>query len=325
MNVTNNTILVTGGTGGFGFEFASKFIALGNTVIITGRNAEKLQEVKQKLPMVHIVQSDVSKAEDITALYNQVVKEFHELNIIINNAGEMRKFTLQQEHELNDITREIEINLMGPIRMVQQFLPLLKKQKSAVIMNVTSGIALMPYPIAPIYSGSKSGLHSYTQALRVQLKNTNIKVMELLAPGSSTPLNDKFLNEDGFDASLLMAPDKIVDDAIKGMQNDKDEVYPGFAKIARVMSRVAPKFLIAQAGKTGASTMYGTDATPKKEEDKLSQGGFMLSNILPPFGFFLYFKHRNQYPNKAKRALVGAMIGVPVALIMGFVMNTYVF
>lgn len=257
MNLQNNTILVTGGTGGFGFEFASKLIVLGNTVIITGRNAEKLQEVKSKLPAVHTIQSDVSKAEDIIELYNRVTQEFPDLNILINNAGEMRKISLHQPHDLTDITRELEINLMGPVRMVQQFLPHLKTKTQAAILNVTSGIALMPFPISPIYSASKSGLRSYTQALRVQLKNTDIKVIELVAPGSSTPLNDKFKNEDGFSTSLLMAPEKIVDAAIRGMQKDKEEVYPGIAQVMRVMSRIAPKFLIAQSGKMGASTMYG--------------------------------------------------------------------
>ncbi|MFV0467513.1 MAG: SDR family oxidoreductase [Dysgonomonas sp.] len=257
MKLTNNTILITGGTGGFGFEFASKLIALGNIVIITGRNAEKLQEVKQKLPAVHTIQSDVSKVGDINNLYEQIIAQFPDLNIIINNAGEMRKLALLKEQELTDLTREIEINLMGPIRMVQQFMQHLKKQKNAAIVNVTSGIALMPYAISPIYSASKSGLRSYTQALRIQLKYTDIKVFELVAPGSSTPLNDKFLSEDGFNASALMAPDKIVAYALKGMGKDKYEIYPGFAKIARIMSRIAPRFMVTQAGKTGAPTMYG--------------------------------------------------------------------
>ena len=257
MKLQNNTILITGGTGGFGFEFASRLLALGNTVIITGRNWEKLQEVKKQLPAVHIIQSDVSRAEDISHLYETVTREFPALNILINNAGEMRKISLHHQHELTDITREIEINLMGPIRMVQQFLPHLKKQAQAVIVNVSSGIALMPFPISPIYSASKAGLRSYTQALRVQLKKTNIRVMELVAPGSTTALNDKFINEDGFNPKALMAPDKIVAAAIKGIQQDKEEVYPGLAKIMRIISRVAPKLALAQAGKMGASYMYG--------------------------------------------------------------------
>ena len=261
MNLQNNTILITGGTSGFGLEFASKLIALGNEVIITGRNAEKLQEVKRRLGTVHTIQSDVSKAEDIISLYNQVTRQFPNLNIIINNAGEMRKISLNQEHNLYDITREIEINLMGPIRMVQQFLPHLKKQQHAVILNVTSAIALMAFPISPVYSASKSGLHAYTQALRVQLKKTNIKVIELVAPGSSTPLNDKFKHEDGFSTAGLSAPDKVVAAALKGMQDGKEEVYPGISKYVRVLVRIAPRLLLAQAGKMGASTMYGADKT----------------------------------------------------------------
>lgn len=257
MNLQHNTILITGGTSGFGLEFASRLIALGNTVIVTGRNAGRLQEVKKQLPEVHTFQSDVRKAADILALYQNVTSRFPELNILINNAGEMRKMSLHH-HPLEDITREIEINLMGPIRMVQQFLPHLKTQKTALILNVTSGIALMPFPIAPIYGASKSGLRSYTQSLRVQLKKTNIRVMELVAPGSSTPLNDQFKNEEGFSMSMLMAPGKIVEAAIQGILRDRPEVYPGLAKVMRMMSRLAPKLLLAQASKMGASSFYGS-------------------------------------------------------------------
>lgn len=259
MNIQHNTILITGGTSGFGYEFATRLLALNNTVIITGRNADKLQEVKRKLPAVHVIQSDVSKPADIISLYNRVTTDFPSLNVIINNAGEMRKMSLNQPHDLVDLTREIEINLVGPMRMVQQFLPHLKKQASATILNVTSGIALMPFAISPIYSASKAGLRSYTQALRIQLKHSNINVIELVAPGSTTPLNDKFKNEDGFSTGMLMDAGKIVEAAINGMKKDKKEIYPGLAKLMRVASRVAPGFLIAQSGKMGASTMYGTD------------------------------------------------------------------
>lgn len=256
MKLQDNTILITGGTSGFGLEFATRLLSLGNTVIITGRNREKLLQVKQKLPAVHIIQSDVSSTSQISDLHEKLTSDFPELNMIINNAGEMRKLSLHHKHDPEDITREIDINLIGPIRMVQQFLPHLKKQKSAAILNVTSGIALMPFAISPIYGASKAGLRSYTQSLRIQLKNTNIKVIELVAPGSSTPLNDKFINEDGFSSSALMAPEKIVDAAIRGMQKGRAEIYPGLARVMQIASRIMPGFLIAQSGKMGASFMY---------------------------------------------------------------------
>jgi|SRR6218665_50443 len=257
MKLTNNTILITGGTGGFGIEFATKLIALDNTVIITGRNLQKLDEIKQQLPAVHTIQSDVSNPEEIISLYENVIRRFPEMNILINNAGEMRKLKLQAVHDLNDITREIEINLMGPVRMIQQFLPHLKTRQSAAILNVTSGIALMPLPVSPVYSASKAGLRSYTQCLRIQLKNTSVKVFELIAPGSNTALNDKFMNEDGFNPKLLMPPEKIIAKAIAGIQKDKYEIYPGLAKLMRVLSRLAPGLIIKQAARMGASMMYG--------------------------------------------------------------------
>lgn len=261
MNLQNNTILITGGTGGFGFEFASKLMSLGNAVIVTGRNMERLLEIKEQLPGIHVIQNDVSKVEDILSLHDQIIQKFPELNIIINNAGEMRKISLNQDHDLVDLTREIEINLIGPIHMVQQFLPHLKTKKNAMILNVTSGIALMTFPISPIYSASKSGFRAYTKALRVQLKHSNVKVIELVAPGSSTKLNDKFKSVEGFSERGLMAPDKIVDAAIIGMKNNKEEVYPGISKLIRVMSRIAPKVLLNQGSKIGASFMYGTNTS----------------------------------------------------------------
>lgn len=257
MELSKNTILITGGTSGFGFEFASRLLQLGNRVIITGRNEQKLEETKKILPGIHTIKSDVSKVEDISCLYKEVTEKFPELNMLINNAGEMRKIALYEDHDLYDITREIEINLMGPIRMAQEFLPHLKKQQTAAILNVTSGIALGAFPIAPVYSASKSGLRSFTQCLRVQVKSTSIKVFELIAPGSTTPLNEKFRNGGEVDTKMLVSPEKIVDEAIKGMINNTYEIFPGSAKIMRILSRLAPKFMLSQATKMGEKAMFG--------------------------------------------------------------------
>ena len=248
MELTNNTILITGGTSGFGYEFASRLIDMGNTVIITGRDQAKLDLTKKKLPLVHTFQSDVSDAVAIKKLCADVTAQFPSLNIIINNAGEMRKLNLQDEaNDLDDIVREIGINLSGPIRMIQAFLPHLKSQPSAAIVNVTSGLALIPFPISPVYGATKSGLRSYTKSLRVQLKKTNIKVFELVAPGANTPLNDKFAEE--VDSKSLMEPDKLIDVAVKGIMKDKFEIYPGLARIIYILSRLAPGIIFGTLSK----------------------------------------------------------------------------
>ena len=256
MNLTSNTILITGASSGLGLELATQLLALGNTVLITGRNAAKLNEARKRLPALHTFQSDVSDSEAIGQLHKQVIGQFPNLNVLVNNAGEMRKINLNDPSvDLLDLTREIDINLTGPIRMVQQFLPHLKTKQLAAILNVTSGLALVPFPISPIYGATKSGLRSYTQSLRVQLKNTSVKVFELVAPAADTPLNDKFLNEDGFNPKTMMAPDKLVAEAIKGLQNDTLTMYPGAARIIQIMSRLVPKFILSQTSKVGAKSM----------------------------------------------------------------------
>lgn len=258
MELRKNTILITGGTSGLGYEFARKLLASGNTVIITGRNQERLDRAAKELPGVHIFQSDASDPDAIIALHAQISTQFPTLNILINNAGEMRKLSLHDTPAaLPDICREIEVNLMGPIRMIQQFLPHLRKQRTAAILNVTSGLALVPFPIAPIYGATKSGMHSYTQSLRVQLKHTSVKVFELVAPAANTPLNNQFAGEEGFDSKMMMDPVALIAEAMKGLEHDSFEIYPGLAKMIRIMSRLAPSLLIKQMSKVGAGLMSG--------------------------------------------------------------------
>ena len=257
MQLSNNTILITGGTSGFGLEFAARLIDLGNTVIITGRDKAKLETTKKQLPSVHIFQSDVSDPDAIAELCKKVTSQFPNLNMLINNAGQMRKMILHDATiAVSDITREVETNLMGPIRMVQAFLPHLKKMGSAAILNVTSGLALVPFPIAPIYGATKSGLRSYTKSLRFQMKNTKIKVFELVAPAANTPLNDQFTSLEGYNVKL-MQPEEIIDAAIKGLKNGTYEIYPGIARVLLMMSRVAPAFIFKQLSKVGAREMAG--------------------------------------------------------------------
>jgi uncharacterized oxidoreductase len=257
MELKNNTILITGGTSGFGLEFAKKLLKSGNTVIVTGRDPVKLASAKKNLAGLHTFQSDVSKPEEIAELYEKVIGQFPKLNILINNAGQMRVISLHDTAiGLSDITREIETNLMGPIRMVQAFLPHLKQMQSAAILNVTSGLALVPFPICPIYGATKSGLRSYTKSLRVQLKNTKIEVFELIAPATKTPLNDEIRNLEGYNVKQ-MDPVELVDTALKGMEKGKYEIYPGIAHMLFFMSRIAPGFMLKTLSKPGANKMAG--------------------------------------------------------------------
>jgi uncharacterized oxidoreductase len=249
MELKNSTVLITGGTSGIGLEFVKQLTQHGVNIIITGRDVAKLEQAKKQFPQIHTFQSDVSNPKDIEQLYQQVTKQFPQINIIINNAGIMRNMDLQDTSmSLEDITREIDTNLSGTIRMVHQFLPHLKTKKDAAIINVSSGLAFVPFSISPVYSATKSGVHAYTQTLRLQLKNTKIKVFELAPPGTETPLMDNF--EGIVDSNQNMKVDKMVSIAIKGILNDKLEIRPGLSNVLKIMSRLAPNFIAAMLDKT---------------------------------------------------------------------------
>jgi uncharacterized oxidoreductase len=249
MNLSGNTILITGGTSGIGLELTKQLLARGNKVIITGRDQAKLKKAKETFPQIHTIQSDVSKSEDIIALQQKVTKEFPELNVLINNAGIMRTINIQESKDsLNALTNEIEINLCGPIRMTQQFLAHLKSRPSAAIVNVSSGLAFVPLPTSPVYCATKAAIHSFTQSLRVQLKRTNVKVFELAPPATATPLMDSHDPEDMKGVSIMKV-DAMVEAALKGFERDQLEIRPGQANQLKFMSRVAPEFILKQLSK----------------------------------------------------------------------------
>jgi uncharacterized oxidoreductase len=248
MKTSGNTVLITGGTSGIGLELAARLSELGNQVIVTGRNRAALEAAKQRLPDLRVIESDVSDPKAIAELHRQVVAEFPRLNVLINNAGIMRKINLHTfGSDLDDLTREIEINLSGSIRMAMQFLPHLKAQPHAAIINVSSGLAFNPYPIAPIYGATKAAIHSFTQSLRVQLKQTNVEVFELAPPAVDTPLNDAFVEE--LKGMPVVSVTRLVDQALKGLAKDRLEIRVGFANVSKLLSRIAPGFILKQLSK----------------------------------------------------------------------------
>ena len=248
MKLSSKTILITGGASGIGLELARQLLPRGNTVLITGRDQEKLDAARQALPGVHTFQSDVSDPAAIAALHAEVVARFPALDTLINNAGIMRNLRLHQARDLADVTREIDINLRGPLQMIQQFLPHLKTRPGALIVNVSSGLAFVPLPGSPVYCATKAALHSYTQSLRVQLQGTGVAVVELAPPGTETALFRGVTPRETkgpkpMDVTLL------VKKALAGIEAGRLEIRPGVANVLKLMSRVAPAFMLRQMAK----------------------------------------------------------------------------
>jgi len=250
MRLRQKTILITGGTSGIGLELARQLLARGNVVVVTGRDQDRLDAVGRTLPGVHAFRSDVSDPTAIAALHGSVLAQFPTLDVLINNAGIMRNLNLDRERDLIDVTREIEINLSGPVRMIQQFLPHLKTRNDAAIVNISSGLAFVPFPVSPIYCATKAAIHSFSQSLRVQLRGTSVAVIELAPPAVETPLlrgefAEEMKGQKGMEAAVLVRR------AITQIEAGRLEIRPGLSNVLNAMSRIAPRFMLNQMAKMG--------------------------------------------------------------------------
>ncbi|MCX5494824.1 SDR family oxidoreductase [Kaistia dalseonensis] len=189
MKTTGNTILITGGGSGIGQALAVAFQALGNQVIIAGRRQSALDETVAAHPGLHSVVLDIEDHQSIRAVATELAASHPSLNVVIHNAGIMRpEDLLAQPDDLTDAEATVATNLLGPIRLTAALLPHLLKQEHAAILTVSSGLAFLPIAATPTYCATKAAIHSYSQSLRYQLRNTAIQVHEIVPPYVQTEL-----------------------------------------------------------------------------------------------------------------------------------------
>jgi uncharacterized oxidoreductase len=244
MNLKGRTILITGGSAGIGLAFALKFVELGNEVIVTGRRQAVLDEVKAKYPKLHTIQSDVADPAQIGALASRVKTDFPRLDVLINNAGIMLHKNLKVPADFAGLMKEVNINLGGVIGMTSAFIDILTANRGTLI-NVSSALAFVPLPSAPIYSATKAAIHSYTQSLRFQLQETGVEVIELMPPAVKTDLT-----ADLPEGSLkLITTDELVKQSFAALKAGALEIRPGQAKQLAFLRRLAPDFINGQLWK----------------------------------------------------------------------------
>jgi uncharacterized oxidoreductase len=230
MKTKGNTILITGGATGIGFALAETLANAGNMVIICGRRENKLKEAKHKLPQILTRVCDVSKEKERKALFVWVKDNYPDLNVLINNAGIQRMVNLKKgTKELLNGENEIETNFIAPIYLSAHFIPWFLKKKEAAIINVSSCLGFVPIAAMPVYCATKAAVHSYTVSLRHQLKDTSIKVFEIVPPAVDTELG-RGSTSDESEEYRGIPPTVVAEATIKAVAKNEYEIIVGEAK-----------------------------------------------------------------------------------------------
>ena len=188
MKLSNNKILITGGATGIGLGLAERFMHEGNTVIICGRRENVLKVLADKHPGIVTMVCDLSQELERIALYNWVAENHSDLNVLVNNAGIQNWMDVTDGDFYQKASEEVSINVLAPLHLASLFLQL---KSLSTIMNVTSGLAFVPFSKIPVYCGTKAFLRSFTLSLRHQLKDSNVEVIEIIPPALNTDLGGK--------------------------------------------------------------------------------------------------------------------------------------
>ncbi|WJV60914.1 SDR family oxidoreductase [Pectobacteriaceae bacterium C52] len=189
MQIVGNTILVTGGNSGLGQGLAEALHRLGNQVIIAGRRQSALDKVTAANPGMQSTLLDMDDAGAFRAFATDMAARFPTLNVLVNNAGIQRpENVLNPLEDWSAMEAMVTINLLGPMRLTSAMLPLLLRQKRSTVINVTSAMAFVPGVGVPTYCATKAAMHSYTQSLRRQLRETSVNVIEIIPPYVQTNL-----------------------------------------------------------------------------------------------------------------------------------------
>lgn len=250
MKLSNNTIIITGGTSGIGLAFAKEFLKRGNKVIVIGRNQQTIDQVMKEHKGLIGLQGDVSNADSVRKIAAFIKENYPEANVLFHSAGIMRPFKLLDEMlEIEHLTTEVETNLNGTMWMTKALLPQLTEQNESMIVTVSSGLSYITSPMHPVYSATKAGIHMFTDALRIQLNKSgkNVHVMELVPPlVAETNLESSVKSVDGIPNMSLAT---LVKHGIKGMEKNKKRVVPGVSKFLCLAGKFFPDLLSSSMAK----------------------------------------------------------------------------
>ena len=233
MATKQHTVLITGGTAGIGLALAQLMIKHGHQVLVTGRNPERLKLALQSCQGLDGMVSDVTNPEDRKNLRQWIEEQYAGLNILVNNAATGHGCLFADPSAADQVEREIQTNLVAPMHLTHELLPLLRSNRPATIVNVTSGYGLQPCPAVPGYTASKAGLSFLTQALHEQLRNEDILVMEACPPMVETAMTQGT-------HCWKLTPEQTAKAILRGIKKRKRRVLIGLCKPLEIGRRLFP-------------------------------------------------------------------------------------
>lgn len=231
---SGNQILITGGASGIGLELAKRFVADGNQVAICGRDRDRLEAANQSVPQLRIIVADISKEDDRQRLRETMDAELPNLNVLINNAGTLKVCDLTDPSYLHQLQGEIATNFFGPLSLTSHLLPRLRAQHTALIVNITTGYVFVPSARTASYSATKTALHVMTKALRYQLRNTGIRVVEVMPPAVDTQMASHYKGAE------MSAQDAARAIHRRPLKNEADIVV-GLSRVPQFLGRAFPE------------------------------------------------------------------------------------
>lgn len=230
MQLAGKTIVLTGGTDGIGRELALQLRAKDAHLILTGRTASRVAEM-QALGF-EVITADLSQPEGVEAVLQGLGKR--QIDILINNAGAGSDHDFREaQPDLADNDRCIFLNLNAPIHLITRMMTGLRSRPEAMIVNVTSGLAIAPRAGGPVYCATKAALRSYTQAIRAQLAGTSVHLLEALPPVVETKLT-------AGRGSRKMAPAECARQIVVGMEKNAQEANVGLVKLLQAVHSLSP-------------------------------------------------------------------------------------
>lgn len=188
MKISGNTIFIPGGTSGLGLGLALRLQAAGNTVIIAGQRTALLESISAQHPGIHSIELDTTDADAVVAVSAEVQQRWPATNVLLTMAGIMHPEDVHSGDFLATAEATVVTNVLGPIRLIAAFTEFLASKDDSTIITVSSGLATVPLPFTPTYNATKAAIHSFSEAIRVQLRDTSIQVIELVPPAVQTSL-----------------------------------------------------------------------------------------------------------------------------------------